>query len=134
MADFSHVGLIFGRRYAPTALANESVDCGGAGIATNVDFCLSVNESSFTQGRIGGRKSRYGYFFRFGNEIHHHQKTGGGAFSQICPHFDNDITWVDPSAWRNGSSQNQAWEINLFGNIGSPSLNIGQAAQRAGTW
>jgi len=73
-----------------------------------------VSESTFTAVKRF-RRSRNGSFWRYGNEIHHHQKTGGGAFSQICPHFDNDIAWISSSAWRNGMSQNEVWEINTIG-------------------
>jgi hypothetical protein len=62
------------------------------------------------------RTSKPGYFARYGNETHFHKKTGSGAFEiTSAPHFDNDVTWIDPSAWRNGSTQNEAWEMNLFG-------------------
>lgn len=115
-ADFSHNAWIPSPRYQPIAFNNETVAAGGAGISSSTDLCLGVSENGFPALRsIRRRTTRAGYFNRFGNELHQHQKTGSGAFSMLAPHFDNDIAWIDPSAWRNGMSQNEVWEMNLFG-------------------
>lgn len=66
------------------------------------------------------RRSRNGCFFMLGNDIGHHQKTGGGAFSMRAPHFDNDIMWVDKSVWANGMTQAEVWSMQLFGSVASP--------------
>jgi hypothetical protein len=107
----------------------------GVALGSLTDNFIFVDESDKpTTRRRTIRSTRNGGFLMPDMVIHNHQKTGGGAFQIHAPHFDNDITWIDPSAWRNGSTQNEAWEINLFGNVGSPSLNIGQAVKRAAVW
>lgn len=88
---------------------------------------------------VGKRTTKAGYSIRYGGDIGLHKKTGGGAFEMICPHFDNDITWVDPSAWRNGSAQSDAWSMQLYGAPAVPDpigkeFVFQQAVQRAATW
>lgn len=70
------------------------------------------------------RKSRTGVLFILGNNVGHHQKTGGGAFSMRAPHFDNDIFWVDKSAWANGMAQSQVWSMQLFGDAAPAPASI----------
>ena len=54
-----------------------------------------------------------------------------------APHFDNDITWVNPSDWRNGMAQSDVWAMQLFGAAPGPIGIIFQSAQtvkRAAVW
>ena len=112
--DFSHQAWIPSWRIQPSALNGEAVAGNNASSSNLGSITSMLSESNFTYIKIF-RRSRNGFFWRYGNEIHHHAKTGGGAFSQICPHFDNDIAWVHSDMYRNGIAQNSVWEINLFG-------------------
>jgi hypothetical protein len=114
----SHSAIIFSGLYGPLSpgqdgsiLQATATDNGTSTPSINI----SCSEVVSTPCNRLSRKSRKGLFVRFGNESHVHKKTGGGAFELIAPHFDNDITWVDPSAWRNGSAQANNWSMQLFG-------------------
>lgn len=137
IADFSHFGWRASPRYYPVVFGTAIEGGANNGIfttsaSTSSTACFSEDNRASCN-RLRRRSTKPGYFQRFGSEIHHHQKTGGGAFSQICPHFDNDITWIDPSAWRNGMTQNEVWEMNLFGPQAPFSKNslVSQAVSRA---
>lgn len=103
---FTHYGFVFSGRYQPVigpntaggGLTNDN--CFNLAGLTTVNAC--VLEADIYPSRRLARKSRKGYFPRLGNELHQHQVTGGGAFSQLCPHFDNDIVYTDINAWRLG--------------------------------
>lgn len=123
-AIFNHQSLPFSGRYFPRMINGEMLKYFGTAVAPG-DANGSFLESDKVQSRsIRRRTSRSGYHPCFGNEIHHHAKTGGGAFSQICPHFDNDIYWTDPSAWRNGMCQSDVWNIQLFGTVFARSFGV----------
>lgn len=112
---FSHASYISNPLKPPIAQASgDSVSNGSSGngagtIASNI--CVSEGN------RVADRRcrtSRKGLFFRYGNELHQHQKTGSGAFSMLAPHFDNDVAWIDNFAWRNGMAQSDVWNMPLF--------------------
>lgn len=99
---------------------------------------------TFEEGGAGipnqrARRSRSSGFCNFGCNIELHKKTGGGAFEIITPQFDNNIVWVDPFAWRNGSAQSEAWSMQLFGTPAVPdpigkTVSASQAVKRASTY
>jgi hypothetical protein len=114
LADFSHASWLPSRWYYGTNLAGSDTVCvawwPSSTSLRSVSLVFQDSIEAAAPQRLN-RRSRNGGFFRYGNEIHHHQKTGGGAFSQICPHFDNDITWVDTWRWRLGHAQADIWPI-----------------------
>ncbi len=115
--SFSHQSWIPSRKITETDVnIGYSVGLNSSASAVALSYCIMADESNGLSYRsIKRRTTRPGYFNRYGNEIHHHVKTGGSAFNQICPHFDNDVTWVDPSAWRNGMTQSDVWSIQSYG-------------------
>jgi len=136
--DFSHQAWIPSWRIQPSALNGDNIAGNNAGSITTGSITSMVSESNFTAVKRF-RRSRNGSFWRYGNEIHHHQKTGGGAFSMISPHFDNDIAWADSRMWRNGMTQNEIWEINTIGTPVAPpipvlSLSVTQSIKRSNVY
>jgi len=84
---------------------------------------LTSGESSAFDDQVNGKRpirgrmrrtTKPGFFSRFGNEINRMAVTGGGAFSAIYPVFQNDITWVDPTAWKNGMAQSDIFNMPLL--------------------
>ncbi len=117
MADFTHHGWITSRPNIPMMRADDTLV--GSAISSpssigTLDHVFSENTAEVGR-RVSRRCSKTGFFCTYGNQIAHYQKTGGGAYSIKAPNFDNDITWVDSSAWRNGMSQGDVWNIQLFG-------------------
>lgn len=118
IACFSHHGWIPNPRYNYQYVNGDSVIFYPEVATGNDNENLTVSESERYATRRSNRRSREPGFHHFlsVDGVHHHEKTGTGAFVINAPHFDNDVIWVEPSAWRNGSSQSDNWSINLFGN------------------
>jgi hypothetical protein len=105
-------------------LCNEDIDLiiffltTGSGQVNTVQLTVDtdVRGNSWSRGTLGRKRTRKpGYRNIGGNCIARVATSGGGSFSAIYPQFQNDLTWVDPSAWRNGMHQSDVWNINLFG-------------------
>jgi hypothetical protein len=121
--DFSHNAWISGPRYPIISgdAEGSSTQISGATPSLTAAF---TEDNGVSPRSIRKRTTKPGYFPRLGNELHQHQKTGGGAFSMLAPHFDNDITFTDSSAWRQGMSQSDFWNINLFAVIPRRRVNV----------
>lgn len=131
LSQCSHSSWISQPRYFSNmieGLGVALVDSGGTTPTATTSMTAFEDTPMFPVKRTR-RTTRPGYFPRLGNELHQHQKTGGGAFSLLAPHFDNDITWVDSSAWCNGMNQSDVWNIQLFGTAAPPNVRVGR--QRA---
>lgn len=111
----SHQSHVWNPRYP--FIAEGSADCWGSGHKAGVaiqNWSLCWREGDLTPARnLSRRTTKPGYWPMFGNNIGHHSKTGGGAFTMKMPHFDNDITWQDSSVWRLGTGIAAA-NLNLF--------------------
>ena len=94
--------------------AKLAVGCGmsNAGPLVSSFVALFCGEGENLATRRINRRSRRGYFQRMGNDSHLMKRTGGGAFELMRPHFMNDITYVDPSAWKCSFDRNG--DVNLF--------------------
>lgn len=118
--SFGRVVWIPGVRYRPIAIGvdntNESLD------ASNGTFSVSnsayIENTPLVSSRVARRSSRRGAWWRLGTDSNTVQAiTGGGAFSYRKANFDDNISYIDGSAWRLGSCQADAWNINLFGSL-----------------
>jgi len=101
IAEFSHFSLIFPRRYSPSAhTTNEAVVTAMNDTSSSSLSCLWIESNEAITKRFNRRCTKRGHWPIMGNNIGHHQKTGGGAYSMRVPHFDNDMILTDPSAWK----------------------------------
>lgn len=120
LASFSHGSWIPSPRWYPIlndrgGTSDLLVASFDTSTAWDCNITASEPQGSPRFNRLSRRTSKPGYFQSFGQDgITNHQKTGSGSFQIFAPHFDNDVTWVDTSAWENGSSQSETWNINLF--------------------
>jgi len=109
MNAFSHQGWITSRPIIPLQRIYDDVS--GADLttgSTNATFDMVVNSSSVAV--VGPRKrcrGKKGLWHTYGNIIHLNVST------VKSPHFDNDITWIDPFAWGLGSGL-EPLNANLF--------------------
>ncbi len=87
-----------------------------SGTSTNVATGAMFEETGHTPAaRKFNRRiaNRGGAFYTYGNTVHHHQQTGGGAYSMRAPKFFNDIAWQDSFAWRDGQDSFRGQDILL---------------------
>ena len=85
-----------------------------AGTSTDVAAGAFFEETGHTpSARKFNRRvtRRGGAFYTYGNTIHHHQQTGGGAYSMRAPKFFNDIAWQDSFSWRDGQDSTRGMDL-----------------------
>ena len=113
LPDYSHASFIFSGRYPPKIFNSDGFHLASAYVSPSSMSSSFLESEEFHKRRLSRRTIKSGYWPQLGNEIHLHSKTGTGAFSQICPHFDNDIIWTDRFSW-DVVSRNELLNVNLF--------------------
>lgn len=113
LAQFNNSGWHAQPRYWPTSFDADGISIDHGAAAGSGVLMAIFDEDICTNGWIRGRTRRTrkpGYFNILGNSI-------GRFFASTIqyPVFQNDLGYVDRSAWRNGMAQSDVWNINLFG-------------------
>lgn len=80
-----------------------------------------IRSHNWSRGNLCRRRTRKpGYWNVAGNSI-----CRFFASTIQFPQFQNDITWNDPSAWKNGHIQSDVWNINIFGTKLDEKMKVG---------
>lgn len=82
---------------------------------TGISVIENAQGHTWTRGGRMRRTRKPGFWNLMGNVINRCTTTGGSAFSAIYPQFQNDMMWVDQSAWRNGHFQGISTNPSLAG-------------------